>query len=89
MSSRFDAGQLTMAGFYQRDERIVPIIADEPSEGYFLSHNTEGRDCGAEIRWSPSVSRTDLHFIPWQDSCRLAVNTTQAYVMGRESQAQQ
>ena len=44
MSSRFDAGQLAMAGFYQRDERIATVIADGPSEEYFLSCDTEGRN---------------------------------------------
>ena len=45
MSGRFDAGQLTMAGFYQRDEGIVTVIADGPSEKHFPSCDTEGRNC--------------------------------------------
>ena len=44
MSSRFDAGQLTMAGFYQRDERTVTVIADGASEECLLSCDTEGRN---------------------------------------------
>ena len=44
MSSLFDTGQLAVAGFYQRSERIVIVIADGPSAEYYLSGDTEGRD---------------------------------------------
>ena len=78
MSRRFGAGQSTMAGFYQRGERIVIVIADGVSENIlYLVTRRVGIESGDRL--GPVRKQNGLAFsCRGKDSCRPAESTTQA-----------